>query len=400
MNLGVRYEVFSRAKDSPNPVLPGVGVFPGDSNNWAPRLSVAWDPFGTGRDVIRAGYGIFHNMMTPQTFNTFLRGNGLDVLNVNVTPTNPGRAAFSRSPSTDHGVNVVSDIRIMDPDQDIKVYKWLTSYDRELFRTPALSFPRINRGRNLPVAYVTNLTPAGTLADGTRRWTTSPRPDPRFGNIFVSQSIGYQNYQGLVTVLNKRFSHGVSFQASHHWSKVEGAGFSNDFTGFGIFTSPSDPQISRRTTAPATSTCRTSSSSRGGEPRFSHWKARQGRWPTAGNWRHESSRRRTIPSGGHRSRQQRRHRLHDRPVGIGYNTFRVPGYYAIDLRVARKFPVATDKVLELIIEGFNLANQITPQGPTAVNRTWGTGLTPNATFGQIINSQAARQFQIAFRLTF
>ena len=41
-------------KDSPNPVLPGVGVFPSDTNNWAPRLSVAWDPFGNGRDVIRA----------------------------------------------------------------------------------------------------------------------------------------------------------------------------------------------------------------------------------------------------------------------------------------------------------------------------------------------------------
>jgi hypothetical protein len=405
LNLGVRYEVFSRAKDSPNPVLPGVGVFPGDGNNWAPRLSVAWDPFGTGRDVIRAGYGIFYNMMTPQTFNTFLRGNGLDVLNVNVTPTNPGAPAFSRGPVAPiTGVNVVSDIRIMDPDfQDIKAYEYFTSYDRELFRDFALSVTyRINRGRNLPVAYVTNLTPAGTLADGTRRWTTSPRPDPRFGNIFVSQSIGYQNYQGLVTVLNKRFSHGVSFQASYHWSKVKGAGFSNDFTGFGIFTSPSDPQNIEADNGTGDFDMPHRFVLTGVfEPRFSGLEGAAGAlangWQLAPRVVATKNYPFTAVTGLDNNGDTV---FNDRPVGVGYNTFRVPGYYAIDLRVARKFPVAKDRVLELIIEGFNLANQITPQGSTAVNRTWGTGLTPNATFGQIINSQAARQFQIAFRLTF
>jgi hypothetical protein len=92
--------------------------------------------------------------------------------------------------------------------------------------------------------------------------------------------------------------------------------------------------------------------------------------------------------------------FNDRPTGIGYNTFRVPGYYAIDLRLSRRFALYGNSALELIVEGFNLANQLTPQGASAVNRTWGTGVTPNATFGQIINSQASRQFQIAFRLTF
>jgi hypothetical protein len=54
----------------------------------------------------------------------------------------------------------------------------------------------------------------------------------------------------------------------------------------------------------------------------------------------------------------------------------------------------------VIFEGFNLANKLTPQGPTSVNRTWGTGVTPNATFGQVINSQASRQFQLGLRLNF
>jgi hypothetical protein len=51
----------------------------------------------------------------------------------------------------------------------------------------------------------------------------------------------------------------------------------------------------------------------------------------------------------------------------------------------------------LIVEGFNLANQLIP---TSVNRTYGPNATPNATFGQVLNSQASRQFQLTARFTF
>jgi hypothetical protein len=35
--------------------------FPRDKNNWAPRLAVAWDPWGDGRTSIRAAFGIFYD---------------------------------------------------------------------------------------------------------------------------------------------------------------------------------------------------------------------------------------------------------------------------------------------------------------------------------------------------
>src|SRR5262249_41029709 len=46
--------------------------------------------------------------------------------------------------------------------------------------------------------------------------------------------------------------------------------------------------------------------------------------------------------------------FNDRPTGIGYNTFRVPGYYSIDLRVSRRVLRTRQRNLELILEGFNL----------------------------------------------
>lgn len=94
-NWGLRYDYFGVLDEERNrfsrydPVagllLVGTPGYPRlydrDMNNFGPRLSFAWDPWGTGKTVLRAGWGLFYDAYSQDFFlgqipwNTFSPGN-------------------------------------------------------------------------------------------------------------------------------------------------------------------------------------------------------------------------------------------------------------------------------------------------------------------------------------
>ncbi len=81
INAGLRYELDTVFKEGNNLIgnfNPTVGLeqvgkqisspFAGDHNNFAPRLGFAWDMFGNGRTVLRAGGGIMYEQLSYDMF--------------------------------------------------------------------------------------------------------------------------------------------------------------------------------------------------------------------------------------------------------------------------------------------------------------------------------------------
>lgn len=90
VSLGVRYDLqtFRTAGLRSNPLWPDSGKLPRDSNNFAPRLGIAYS-IGEERPlVIRAGYGFFYTRI-PQIYNSAVEtDNGLSNFNLILDNTN------------------------------------------------------------------------------------------------------------------------------------------------------------------------------------------------------------------------------------------------------------------------------------------------------------------------
>jgi len=72
MNLGVRYDLeVAPLNYAFNPLVTG-GNHVVDRNNISPRLGFTWNPSGTGKSLVRGGYGIYYDKITLQTITPFV----------------------------------------------------------------------------------------------------------------------------------------------------------------------------------------------------------------------------------------------------------------------------------------------------------------------------------------
>lgn len=404
LNYGLRYELFWRPAAIPNPDVPATANIPQDRNNFAPRVGLAWDLDGKGKTVVRTGFGVYYQTTVAQTWNNFFRGNGVEVVNLNVLPTDPGAPAFTRNAVTPltGARRPVTDVRaVASTFDDLTTYNYFVTLERELFADWGLSLTyQGSQARQLPLSLNTNLRATGvTLPDGRPQWSSTNRPDPRFGNIFISESTGNLNYNGLVVVLNKRYSRGISLQTSYQYSKSNGFSYVDDFTGFGIFTSPTDPRTTAFDGGPGDFDMRHrylltgtwEPTLKGGTPAM---RTLVNGWMLSSRAIAQSGFAFTATTGRDENGDTV---LNDRPVGIPRNSFKLPNYVTIDFRLTRNFRLFERQRLEFIAEVFNLPNRV---NVTNVNRVWGFNPTPNANFNQATQAENARQFQLALRWSF
>lgn len=230
LNLGLRYDYFSVPAERDNRLFNreepfGLGalrpqegtLFNPDKNNFAPRVGFAWTIDKAARTVVRSGFGVFYTRAPLR--------NVIDTIRNSVNE--PFRISFSRLEAQALGLRYpvsVAAVRTaipvlpwtgttINPDfPNPYSMQWVLSFQRQLTSTIALDTAYVGtRGLNLlfnrdinQVDRVTGIRPFAAAGFG------------QFRHFDTSESTSYHAWQ---TSLQKRFSNDFLFNVNYTWAR-------------------------------------------------------------------------------------------------------------------------------------------------------------------------------------
>jgi hypothetical protein len=401
VTLGVRYELDSQ-----------YGQLSTDKDNFAPRASFAWDPFGDHKIAIRGGAGIFYSPIYGQiadVVQTLGDINGLrPIAQVFVpltgAPGNPaltsaaifqtlfsqgliqcnaataGNAAcITPANLTQFGINVTNTGPI--PPLSV-LFSGQPGYQSPYSEQASLGIEgEVSKGFSislsgiyvhtlrLPVALDTNLLPGAPFVTATspfngqqvtfQDWGApqcGANPTLCFANPLILQNNQYSSrasalYEGAIVEIKKRFSDHFTLFGNYTYSKAydTSTDFNSDFAPVDELNLGAERSLSDF------------------DQRHkivvsgifdSPWKNHVlGGWELAPIIRYNSGHPFNILAEGTEINGDR-HSTNDRPLGVARNTGLGPDFFSTDMRLAKMFKVTEHAQLQFLVEGFNIFNRV------------------------------------------
>ena len=365
-----------------------------DANNVSPRLGVAWAP-GDQQTVVRASAGVYYDRVPLRATSNALQRDGI---NYKVAVLSFGQAGFPAFPAVmpSFPSNLLTAITTMDREIQNGHSEQLglqveRAVGRHLSTTVGYSYLRghqiiMSRNINVPT-----LTAAQAAALGI---PNLGRPNPDYGNISNYESIGDSWFNGFTVSAGTRNSGWGSARVSYTLSNSE------DTSGNAFFSSPQGANDIAAEKGPSDQDQRHRLVVSGtiGGPGAMAGAARTLERALGGvQLGYVVSYATGVPfnivTGNDRNNDTN---ANDRPIGVGRNSGRQDAVSTVDLRLSRGFSIGTQR-LDVMLEAFNVLNHV---NILALNNTYGTGVVPNATFGQPTLAGDPRQMQVGMRWTF
>ncbi|HEU4433574.1 MAG TPA: TonB-dependent receptor [Pyrinomonadaceae bacterium] len=196
----------------------GEAISPSDKNNFSPRVGFSWDPFKTGKTVVRAGYGLYYDQVLVGIFeqNAFVNppfNNRATFSGAGVTFSNPTGGALGDLP--------VRDLIASSPDFETPMtQQWSFGIQRELIRNLVAEISYVGtKGdhliRPLDINYP---SPADVNRVGLANANTV-RPFLGYRRIQWRETTAKSRYHGMLSSVTYRFATGLNLTASYTWSK-------------------------------------------------------------------------------------------------------------------------------------------------------------------------------------
>jgi hypothetical protein len=479
VSAGLRMELEQRPSPITalkNPELPLTEKLPALGNNWAPRLGLAVGGGESHWPVLRLGYGMYFGRTENATLETALTQTGSlkGDLNLFMRPTD-------NLPSNGGGAPPFPYVLQGEPGSVVKpgavefagifrnpeIHQGVVSVEEKLRgHVEVTASAMVSLGRRLPISIDTNFDPAvnpGTITyavvDSTGKgpiditkttqitvpfyasWPTSTgvagRLNPDYQQITQIISRANSTYEAWVVRVDRARRRGLSLHAHYtyahamDWNPNE----SSQVSGSGML----DPADFSQEYGTSNLDMRHSASAMAiyEAPWKLHGLGGQlgNGWMLSGVGQIRSGLPYTMRTSGSLAKEfiatsgaaivalgpgMNGSGGDNRVYGVGRNTYRYPGTWKVDLRLARRFDLGSMRQLELLAESFNLLNHqnVTELETTGYSiesgstsgslptLTFLTGLKANTTaFGQPLNVNATnfyreRQIQFGLRMRF
>jgi hypothetical protein len=210
--------------------LPARTLLRTDRNNFAPRIGVAYRPFGGARTVLRGGYGLYYDM-SPIDLQA-----ARAPFVLSETPfTNPTipmvvlPAVFPAGGTS--GPAAIGLPLAVNPDIGLPyTHQWNATVEHERWNTGIRLSYVATLGRAMWYTRDAN----APVADN-RLYIEKPRPFPQFPDINYADKGGSHDYHGLTLEAERRFSKGLFFQIAYTAARDLGDTGGNAANG-GIYT--------------------------------------------------------------------------------------------------------------------------------------------------------------------
>lgn len=388
-----------------------------DTNNFAPRIGVAYSP--SPNWALRAGFGIFYDRYLLAALNRAREKNGVRAFEqvadgqLATQIFNSGHGGATPTPSS----SIRPSVFTADPNLRTS-YSEIATAGAERLITNNLTFNatflfargvKLSRTRNVNLLPPVVLTPVNASSLGMPnpfpqqigRMIFSPaRLLPQFNDIYQWENTANSAYKGLSFTLKRRLANEIEFSGSYTISRTvddasdfdeqlqnpflprAGKALSlNDekhhFVLSGLFDLPFGDEEDGKKPSDLVATL------------FGNIEVAP--IVTIGSGRP------VTPLIGFDADRNHAVPFSSRPLGLGRNSLRTPAQVQVDLRILKFFKVGEHGKLDFVAESFNLLNHT---NVIALNQFYGPGMSPLPTFATPNKAGIPRQLQFSVDFEF